>query len=176
MTYRLSFTFSIFVAASAAGDGPWNPDTTSGKQPNTTMIPSTIPRFISCSFQCADSLTFPSSPSSQRRDGAKREPDRAKPQLVVSSAETVRQSDHPVCAASPLAFGASTPLRGGEYRFTVPVCPSLRTPAGSIFRFLWCEYSPSSLPSRWFWDPIAPVSNPRSSASAPLHECCVFQK
>src|SRR5436309_1775225 len=33
--------------------------------------------------------------------GAKREPDRAKPQLVVSSAKSVGcRSDHPVCAAS----------------------------------------------------------------------------
>ena len=32
--------------------------------------------------------------------GAKREPDRAKPQLVVSSAETFRRTDHPVCGAS----------------------------------------------------------------------------
>src|SRR5438034_7396299 len=36
--------------------------------------------------------------------GAKREPDRAKPQLVVSSVTRVGRSDHPVCA-----FGASTP-------------------------------------------------------------------
>src|SRR5213596_680811 len=35
---------------------------------------------------------------------------------------------------------------------------SPRIPAGSIFRFLWCEYSPSSLPSRLFWDPTARVS------------------
>ena len=48
--------------------------------------------------------------------GAKREPDRAKPQLMVSSAETFRRPDHPVCAASPLAVGASTPpLRAGVY-------------------------------------------------------------
>src|SRR5213594_2460822 len=46
--------------------------------------------------------------------GAKREPDRAKPQLMVSSAETLRRSDHPVCAFASL--GASTPpLRGGEF-------------------------------------------------------------
>ncbi len=45
--------------------------------------------------------------------GAKREPDRAKPQSVVSSAGAVRRSDHPVCAFATL--GASTPpLRGGE--------------------------------------------------------------
>src|SRR2546426_4118463 len=45
--------------------------------------------------------------------GAKREPDRAKPQSTVSSAEIFRHSDHPVCA-----FGASTPpLRGGELFF-----------------------------------------------------------
>jgi len=45
--------------------------------------------------------------------GAKREPDRAKPQVVVSSAKHFSRSDHPVCAFAPL--GASTPpLRGGE--------------------------------------------------------------
>ena len=36
--------------------------------------------------------------------GAKREPDRAKSQVVVSSAKHFSRSDHPVCA-----FGASTP-------------------------------------------------------------------
>src|SRR5204863_2133100 len=46
MTYRLSFSFSIFVAASAAADGPWKPETTSGRQPSTANIPSTIGRFI----------------------------------------------------------------------------------------------------------------------------------
>ena len=49
---------------------------------------------------------------------AEREPDRAKPQLVVSWAETFRRSDHPVCAASVASryfcYGAATPpLRGG---------------------------------------------------------------
>src|SRR5437870_7447668 len=59
-------------------------------------------------------------PSSQRRGGApKGEPDKAKPQNkaagAVRSAETFRRPDHPVCAVSPLAVGASTPpLRGGE--------------------------------------------------------------
>src|SRR5213083_1772522 len=51
--------------------------------------------------------------------GAKREPGRAKPQLMVSSAETFRRSDHPVCGSSVasrlLTDAASTPpLRGGE--------------------------------------------------------------
>src|SRR6266581_7292909 len=64
--------------------------------------------------------------------GAKREPDRAKPQLVVSSAETSRRSDHPGCAASVASRhsfdGAATPpLRGGEY-FREPPRPRSRTP------------------------------------------------
>src|SRR5438874_11213381 len=58
--------------------------------------------------------------------GAKREPARsasaiarslkrrAKPQLVVSSAEMFRRSDHPVCAFASLG-ASSPPLRGGEY-------------------------------------------------------------
>src|SRR5439155_27175995 len=46
--------------------------------------------------------------------GAKREPDRAKAQLMVSSAKHPGRSDHPVCAFASL--GASTPpLRGGEF-------------------------------------------------------------
>src|SRR5436190_20656566 len=59
--------------------------------------------------------------------GAKREPDRAKPQLLASSAKILLRSDHPVCAfallgastleASPYRARASRPpLRGGEYR------------------------------------------------------------
>src|SRR5213083_3042378 len=59
--------------------------------------------------------------------GAKREPDRAKPQLMASSAKILLRSDHPVCAfallgastleASPYRARASRPpLRGGEYR------------------------------------------------------------
>src|SRR5438309_11029943 len=52
--------------------------------------------------------------------GAKREPDRAKPQLTVSSAQTFRHSDHPVCAFALL--GASTPpLRGGDWRLLLDV-------------------------------------------------------
>ena len=46
--------------------------------------------------------------------GTKREADRAKPQLMVSSAETFRRSDHPVCAFASLG-AATPPLRGGEY-------------------------------------------------------------
>src|SRR5438093_5891830 len=46
MTYKLSFSFSIFVAASAGADGAWKPDTTSGRQPRTTNIASKTPRFI----------------------------------------------------------------------------------------------------------------------------------
>src|SRR5438034_11027668 len=50
--------------------------------------------------------------------GAKREPDRAKPQLMFG--ETLRRSDHPGCAASVASRhsfdGAATPpLRGGEW-------------------------------------------------------------
>ena len=52
-------------------------------------------------------------PSSQRRGGATAA---RLTRRVVSLAETFRRSDHPVCAASLLAVGASTPpLRGGEY-------------------------------------------------------------
>src|SRR5207247_5685183 len=40
--------------------------------------------------------------------GAKREPDRAKPPLVVSSAEAFSRADHPACASASL--GAATPL------------------------------------------------------------------
>ncbi len=52
--------------------------------------------------------------------GAKREPVRAKPQLLISSAKsTASRSDHLVCAASVaarhlLSGAASPPLRGGE--------------------------------------------------------------
>src|SRR5207247_10769535 len=57
--------------------------------------------------------------------GAKREPDRAKPQLMFG--ETLRRSDHPDCAASVASRhsfdGAATPplraLRGGEYYATI---------------------------------------------------------
>src|SRR5438034_10248058 len=39
---------------------------------------------------------------------------------MISSAQTSRRTDHPVCAASPLAVGAATPpLRGGEYLETM---------------------------------------------------------
>src|SRR5207253_8261042 len=53
MTYKLSFSFSIFVAASAGADGAWKPDTTSGRQPRTTNIASKTPRFIAISFHDA---------------------------------------------------------------------------------------------------------------------------
>src|SRR5204863_976580 len=39
---QIVFHLFYFRRCECAGDGPWNPDTTSGKQPNTTMIPSTI--------------------------------------------------------------------------------------------------------------------------------------
>src|SRR5438094_3813560 len=46
--------------------------------------------------------------------GAKREPVRAKPQLVVSSAKMFCRSDHPVYAFASLS-ASTPPLRGGEY-------------------------------------------------------------
>ena len=46
--------------------------------------------------------------------GAKREPDRAKSQVVVSSAKHFSRSDHTVCAFAPLG-ASSPPLRGGEW-------------------------------------------------------------
>src|SRR5213594_192254 len=47
---------------------------------------------------------------------------------VVSSAETSRRPDHPVCASASL--GASTPpLRGGEYCSLIIVSPSPETTA-----------------------------------------------
>src|SRR5260370_39077167 len=51
MTYKLSFSFSIFVAASAFADGAWKPDTINGKDPRVIRIPSTTARFISSSFR-----------------------------------------------------------------------------------------------------------------------------
>src|SRR6059036_1398552 len=58
--------------------------------------------------------------------GAKREPDRAKHQLMVSSAETFRRSDHPVCAFASLS-ASTPPLRGGE------CVPSPLAPRGGRF-------------------------------------------
>ena len=56
MMYRLSFTFSIFIAASAAADGPagaW-PETASDSAPTATNVPSTSVRLIDpeSSFLC----------------------------------------------------------------------------------------------------------------------------
>src|SRR6266516_2905196 len=71
--------------------------------------------------------------------GAKREPGRAKPQLMVSSAETFRRSDHPVCAASEasrhfLDGAATPPLRGGECPpLYVSVIPKTSTDLGRQF-------------------------------------------
>src|SRR5436309_15562215 len=61
-----------------------------------------------------DSLIEAGAPGAKREPDrakpnyAKREPDRAKPQLMVSSAKSMgRRSDHPVCAFALL--GAATP-------------------------------------------------------------------
>ena len=51
--------------------------------------------------------------------GAKREPDRAKPQLVVSLTEIFSRADHPICAFASL--GASTPAKRGMRWFLISV-------------------------------------------------------
>jgi len=68
-----------------------------------------------------DSLIEAGAPGAKREPDrakpnyAKREPDRAKPQLMVSSAKSMgRRSDHPVCAFALLG-AATPPLRGGEW-------------------------------------------------------------
>src|SRR5213594_734742 len=77
--------------------------------------------------------------------GAQREPDRAKHQLVVSSAETARRTDHPACASASLG-AATLPLRGGEYAAT---CTAIRKTI-EYARLFEYPLTPSELRERLF--------------------------